>query len=425
MNYLQHPMQNLKDISNPTTALDMALELMAKAFQLNNTTPTNNNQRSSSNPCYSQIAQSGMNIDQDRHMLMVDDNVGNQFRQNAVQNVGHLVGQNAAQNQGIQNVRNQNGLSVVLGIANQHRNGNIAQKEEAGIQPNSEEFDFMAAAGAYNEIEEINANCTLKDNLHQASTSGTQTNKAPVYDSDGSVEVQLHDNCYNNEIFNMLTQEEHMEQGGGTIEQHSATVEETRAYHESLFHNLAAEVEKVNSVNRKMKETNAELTTELARYKNQVKCFDISQEKYDKLKRCYQKSVNQEQCLTKKINALHLSSGKQITALNEEISNLNKQLSKEKTTVSSLQEEKKMLKSDFKIRKDEFLDKQIQLENKIKELDNILVKTGQSIQTMHMLSLKPNSFYHTEQKMALGYQNPFYLKQAQQKQQSLYNGKVL
>nr|GEV39783.1 retrovirus-related Pol polyprotein from transposon TNT 1-94 [Tanacetum cinerariifolium] len=44
---------------------------------------------------------------------------------------------------------------------------------------------------------------------------------------------------------------------------------------------------------------------------------------------------------------------------------------------------------------------------------------------MYMLSPKPDSFYHTEQKMALGYQNPFYLKQAQQKQQSLYNGKVL
>ncbi|GJS01679.1 hypothetical protein Tco_0318187 [Tanacetum coccineum] len=100
-------------------------------------------------------------------------------------------------------------------------------------------------------------------------------------------------------------------------------------------------------------------------------------------------------------------------------------LSKGKSTVSSLQEEKKMLKSDFKIREDELLDKQIQLENKRKELDNILVKTGQSIQTMHMLSPKPDSFYHTEQKMALGYQNPFYLKQAQRKQQSLYNGKVL
>ncbi|GKA46064.1 retrovirus-related pol polyprotein from transposon TNT 1-94 [Tanacetum coccineum] len=91
----------------------------------------------------------------------------------------------------------------------------------------------------------------------------------------------------------------------------------------------------------------------------------------------------------------------------------------------SLLEEKKKLKSDFKIRDDELLDKQIQLENKIKELDNILVKTGQSIQTMHMLSPKPDSFYHTERKMALGYQNLFYLKQAQQKQQSLYNGKAL
>ncbi|GKC69191.1 hypothetical protein Tco_1115074 [Tanacetum coccineum] len=100
-------------------------------------------------------------------------------------------------------------------------------------------------------------------------------------------------------------------------------------------------------------------------------------------------------------------------------------LSKEKSTVSFLNEEKKKLKSDFKIRKDKLLDKQIQLENKIKELDNILVKTGQLIQTMHMLSPKPDSFYHTKQKMALGYQDPFYLKQAQQKQQSLYNGKVL
>ncbi|GJY15036.1 retrovirus-related pol polyprotein from transposon TNT 1-94, partial [Tanacetum coccineum] len=89
-------------------------------------------------------------------------------------------------------------------------------------------------------------------------------------------------------------------------------------------------------------------------------------------------AIYQEQCLTKKINALHLSSGKQITALNEEISNLNKQLSIEKSTVSSLQEEKKRLKSDFKIREDELLDKQIQLENKIKELDNILVKTDTS-----------------------------------------------
>ncbi|GJY54152.1 integrase, catalytic region, zinc finger, CCHC-type containing protein [Tanacetum coccineum] len=373
---MQQPMQNPEDISDPITALDMALELMSKAFQLNNTTTTNNNQISLSKPCYNQIAQSGMNIDQDRQMLMVDDNVGNY---------------------------------VVPGIANQHGNGNVVAARDEGnsneingnqircyncrgeghYASNCTEFDFMAAAGAYDEIEKVTANCTLQDNLQHASTSGTQSDKAPVYDSDGSAEVHHSENYYDNDIFNMFIQEEYMEQGDGTVELHSATIEETRAYHESLFHNLVAEVEKVNSVNRKMKETNAELTTELARYKNQVKCFEISQEKYDKLERCYQRSIYQEQCLTKKINALHLSSGKQITTLNEEISNLNNQISKEKSTVSSHQEEKKRFKSDFKIREDELLDKQIQLENKIKELDNILVKT------------------------------------AQQKQQSLYNGKVI
>ncbi|GJY07235.1 retrovirus-related pol polyprotein from transposon TNT 1-94 [Tanacetum coccineum] len=375
---------------NPTTVMNMELVLMAKAFKLNYSTPTNNNQRISSNPRNRQIAQ-------------------------PVQNVGNQVVQNAVQNLGVQN-----GLIVVPGIANQNPNGNgnvvvartegnaignngnqircyncrglghlarnctvkprrrdaaylpiellIAQKEEAGIQLQAEEFDLMAAAADFDEIEEVNANCILMANLQQVSTSGTQTDKAPVYDSDGSAENDS----------NVISEVSNVEQSGGTVDQHPTTVEETHAYFESLYNNLAIEVEKINSVNRRMKETNADLTTELAGYKNQEKCFEISQEKYDKLERSFKGN-----------------------------------------------EEKKKLKSDFKIRKDELLDKQIHLENKIKELDNILVKMGQSIQTMHMLSPKPDSFYHTEHKMSLGYQNPFYLKQAQQKQQSLYDGKIL
>ncbi|GJT75352.1 retrovirus-related pol polyprotein from transposon TNT 1-94 [Tanacetum coccineum] len=338
---------------------------------------------------------------------------GDQFRQYIGQNVGNQVVQNAIQNPGVQNVGNHNGVIVVSGIAHQNENGNvvvarvegnangnngnqtrcyncgglgnlarnctvrprrrdaaylqtqllIAQKEEAGIQLQAKEFDLMATATDLDEIEEVNANCILMANLQQTSTSGTQTDKAPVYDSDGSAVEQLHDNCYNDEIFNMFTQD--MEQGGGTVEQHPANVEETHVLYDSLYNNLATEVEKFNSVNRKLRETNANLTTELARYKNQERCFKINQEKYDQFERCYQQSVYQEQCLSKKVNALHLSSGKQITTLNEEISNLSKQLSKEKSTFSSLQEEKKRLKSDFKMREDELLDKQIDLENKI------------------------------------------------------------
>nr|GEZ03812.1 retrovirus-related Pol polyprotein from transposon TNT 1-94 [Tanacetum cinerariifolium] len=47
----------------------------------------------------------------------------------------------------------------------------IAQKEEAGIQLQVEEFDLMVAAADLNEIEEVNENCILMANLQQASTS--------------------------------------------------------------------------------------------------------------------------------------------------------------------------------------------------------------------------------------------------------------
>nr|GEV41190.1 reverse transcriptase zinc-binding domain-containing protein [Tanacetum cinerariifolium] len=199
-NYMQQPIPNPEDITDPTTAMNMALTLMAKAFKLNYSTPTNNNLRISSNPCNRQIAQPGMNMGQDRQMQMVGGNGGNQFRQYARQNVGNLNGYND-----VQNVRNRNPI----------RNGNrVAARAEGnatrhnGIQLQAEEFDLMAAAADLDEIEEVNANCILMTNLQQASTSGTQTDKAPVYDSDGSVEVHNYEDCYDNKIFSMFTQEE-------------------------------------------------------------------------------------------------------------------------------------------------------------------------------------------------------------------------
>nr|GFB26372.1 hypothetical protein [Tanacetum cinerariifolium] len=226
----------------------------------------------------------------------------------------------------------------------------IAQKEEAGIQLLAEEFDFMAAAGDLDEIEEVNANCILMANLQHASTSSTQLDKATVYDTDGSAE-------------------------------------------ETVYHNLVDQVAQVNMVNCNMRATNAELKSELARYKIQ--------------------------------ELLHLSSAKQITTLKDEISNLNKQLLKEKSSISSFMEENKRLKHDFKTQEDKFLDKEVDLDAKIKDLENILLKRDQTVQTMHMLNPKPDSFYHPNQKMALGYPNPSYLKKAQLKQQSLYNGNLL
>nr|GFC65444.1 hypothetical protein [Tanacetum cinerariifolium] len=67
----------------------MALALMAKAFKLNYSTPTNNNQRISSNLRNRQIFQPGMNMGQDRQMQIVGGNGGNQFRQYAGNPAGY------------------------------------------------------------------------------------------------------------------------------------------------------------------------------------------------------------------------------------------------------------------------------------------------------------------------------------------------
>nr|GEY62706.1 hypothetical protein [Tanacetum cinerariifolium] len=86
-NYMQQLMPNPEDITDPTTTMNMALVLMSKAFKLNYSTPTNNNQRTSSNPHNRQIAQPGMDMGQDRQMQMVGGNGGNQFRQYVGRNV--------------------------------------------------------------------------------------------------------------------------------------------------------------------------------------------------------------------------------------------------------------------------------------------------------------------------------------------------
>nr|GEZ41921.1 hypothetical protein [Tanacetum cinerariifolium] len=129
-------------------------------------------------------------------------NVENLNGYNDVQNVRNQVIQHVVQNPRIQN--------LVQGNANQNLNGNgtlVASRAE-GIQLQAEEFDLMAATADLDEIKEFNATCILMANLQQASTSGTHTDKAHVYDSDGSAEAYNYENCYDDEIFNMFTQEE-------------------------------------------------------------------------------------------------------------------------------------------------------------------------------------------------------------------------
>nr|GEU68531.1 hypothetical protein [Tanacetum cinerariifolium] len=162
-NYMQQPMKNLEDILDPTTAIDMTLALMAKAFTLNNTTSTNNNQRSSSNPSNMQIAQLGIQIVKYMNGLSVVLEIGNQ---NGNRNVviapaegnGNGINDNPIRCYNCQGEGHYASNCTVklrkwdAAYLQQHLQ--IAQEEEAGIQSTQEEFKFMAAADASEKLRE-------------------------------------------------------------------------------------------------------------------------------------------------------------------------------------------------------------------------------------------------------------------------------
>nr|GFA21024.1 hypothetical protein [Tanacetum cinerariifolium] len=100
-----------------------------------------------------------------------------------------------------------------------------------------------------------------------------------------------------------------------------------------------------------------------------------------------------------------------INDLNQTISEIKEKLCAHQETISILSQQKEaQLKLD-KTREDNDLDKVIVLEKKFKVLDNIVYKTGQSVQTMNML----NNKYRTS------FAKPEFLKKAQRANPRLYD----
>ncbi|GJR53165.1 retrovirus-related pol polyprotein from transposon TNT 1-94, partial [Tanacetum coccineum] len=82
------------------------------------------------------------------------------------------------------------------------------------------------------------------------------------------------------------------------------------------------------------------------------------------------------------------------------------------------------LKTDLKMVEKRNIDREIALEKKIKQLDNIIFKRGQSAQTVHMMT-KSKICYDHSTKQAIGFEKPFYLKKVQESKPKMYDGNVI
>nr|GEY79619.1 retrovirus-related Pol polyprotein from transposon TNT 1-94 [Tanacetum cinerariifolium] len=100
-----------------------------------------------------------------------------------------------------------------------------------------------------------------------------------------------------------------------------------------------------------------------------------------------------------------------INDLNQTISEMKNKLSTHQETISVLSQQKEAQIKLYKTREDKELDRVIALENQVKVLDNIVYKTGQSVQTMNMLNNKCQT----------SFAKPEFIKKAQRANPRLYD----
>nr|GFB08220.1 hypothetical protein [Tanacetum cinerariifolium] len=165
----------------------------------------------------------------------------------------------------------------------------------------------------------------------------------------------------------------------------------------SVIEQLKTQVVTCTKINQDNKQVNDLLTAELERYKHQERVLN-------ELKHDEKASTSYEH--------------------SQEIDSLKHTLSEYLKEKESFKKKISILKDDLQKEESRNIDRELALEKEVKELNNIVFKRNQSAQTVHMLT-KPQVFYNHATRQALGFQNPRYLKKAQQLKPNLYDGSII
>nr|GFB56049.1 hypothetical protein [Tanacetum cinerariifolium] len=100
------------------------------------------------------------------------------------------------------------------------------------------------------------------------------------------------------------------------------------------------------------------------------------------------------------------------------------QLKTQVVNYTKINQDNKSVNETLTAEHERYKDQELALEKQVKELNNIVFKRNQSTQAVHMLT-KPQFFYDHTARQALSFQNPCYLKKAQQLEPKLYDGSII
>ncbi|GJT33188.1 hypothetical protein Tco_0923607 [Tanacetum coccineum] len=208
------------------------------------------------------------------------------------------------------------------------------------------------------------------------------------YDSDVLSEVLQHDSYQNNDMINQSVQQTHnfeqslidyvpdnkitsdsiiisyernLQQTQNTIVQDTNSSVQQDAMIMSMIEQMFNQVTNCNNTDLENKCINESLTAKLERYKERVKTFE---------QRLNDDLSSQENSIDSQMDDMIWN----MNALNQEIDSLKQTLSKQVKEKESLLQTFTIFKKESKEKERKNMDKEIDLENKIKELDNIVYK---------------------------------------------------
>nr|GEV86503.1 hypothetical protein [Tanacetum cinerariifolium] len=305
----------------------------------------------------------------------------------------------------------------------------LCKQEEARNQFNAEQADWRDDTDDESEDQELEAHYMYMAQIQEVSPNAAN-NFGPIFDAEPLQKVSNDDN-YN--VFSIeskyikqtksihdtypIEQDEHnviidsldMNYDREKIDQNEDDDDDLvneRELLASLIEKLKCEIDDSKNRNKFLETSNKVLVEKL---KELDKCNDVkyaSKVEIDCAK-AKEDLISYKMESQKSFNKYT----QQINDLNQTISKMKKELSAHQETISILSQAKEAQIKLYKTREDKELDKVIALENKVKVLDNIVYKTGQSVQTMNML----NSKFKTS------FAKPEFLKKAKRVNPRLYD----
>nr|GEV99535.1 hypothetical protein [Tanacetum cinerariifolium] len=266
-------------------------------------------------------------------------------------------------------------ISKGIGFDNQ-RIGNVARARETIDQELEAHYMYMT------QIQDV--------------TPDAADNSGPIFDSEPLQKVDQDDDDLANERDLLASLIEKLKYEIDDNKNHNKFLETSN---KALVEKLQGQIEDFKNKNKSLESSNnhfKEANNELSKinqlmYKD-LKKFQVELDKYNDVKYASKVEIDCAKA-NGDLVSYKMESEKSFNAYTQKINDLNqrilemkKELFAHQETISIPSQQKEAQLKFYKTREDKEIDKVIVLGNKIKDLDNIVYKTGQSVQAMNMLN---------------------------------------